>query len=150
MQFKKSTIIKATPQRVFDFHLLEDAFERLVPPWENARIIQKADVAKVGSRAIIEQRILGLVPVKWVAEHTVFDPPHMFEDIQISGPFKFWRHRHIVEPHLDGATLIDDIEFEPPMGCLGGAVAPYLIVPKIEKMFEFRHEVTKKWCESPI
>ena len=84
MRFTKSTIIKATPERVFEFHLLPDAFERLVPPWEDAKIIQKADVTKVGSRAIIEQKILGLVPVKWVAEHTAYDPPRSFEDIQIS------------------------------------------------------------------
>jgi ligand-binding SRPBCC domain-containing protein len=149
MRFTKSTLIKATPERVFEFHLLPDAFERLVPPWENAKIIQKADVTKIGSRAIIEQKILGLVPVQWVAEHTAYDPPRMFEDVQISGPFKTWKHRHLVEPHPEGATLIDEIEFEPPMGFLGNMVSPILILPKIEKMFDFRHEVTKKWCESP-
>jgi hypothetical protein len=150
MRFTKSTVINASPERVFEFHLLPDAFERLVPPWENAKILQKADVTKVGSRAIIEQKIFGLVPAKWVAEHTAYDPPKMFEDVQVSGPFKSWRHRHIVESHPDGAVLIDEIEFEPPMGFLGTMVAPVLILPKIEKMFDFRHEVTKKWCESSI
>lgn len=150
MRFTKSTVINASPERVFEFHLLPDAFERLVPPWEDAKIIQKADVTKVGSRAIIEQKIFGLVPMQWVAEHTAYDPPKMFEDVQISGPFKSWRHRHIVEAHPDGAVLIDEIEFEPPMGFLGTMVAPVVILPKIEKMFDFRHEVTKKWCESSI
>jgi len=150
MRFTKSTVINASPERVFEFHLLPDAFERLVPPWENAKILQKADVTKVGSRAIIEQKIFGLVPAKWVAEHTAYDPPKMFEDVQVSGPFKSWRHRHIVESHPEGAVLIDEIEFEPPMGFLGTMVAPVLILPKIEKMFAFRHEVTKKWCESSI
>lgn len=149
MRFSKSTLIKASPDRVFEFHLLPDAFERLVPPWENAKIIQKADVTKIGSRAIIEQKIFGLVPMQWVAEHTAYDPPRMFEDIQVSGPFKSWRHRHIVEPHPEGAMLIDEIDFEAPMGFLGTIVAPMLILPKIEKMFDFRHEVTKNWCERP-
>lgn len=149
MRFSKSTLIKASPERVFEFHLLPDAFERLVPPWENARIIQKADVTKIGSRAIIEQKIFGLVPVQWVAEHTAYDPPRSFEDIQVSGPFKTWRHRHIVESHPEGAMLIDEIDFEAPMGFLGTIVAPVLILPKIERMFDFRHEVTKDWCERP-
>lgn len=149
MRFSKSTLIKASPERVFEFHLLPDAFERLVPPWENAKIIQKADVTKIGSRAIIEQKIFGLVPMQWVAEHTAYDPPRMFEDIQVSGPFKSWRHRHIVEPHPEGAMLIDEIDFEAPMGFLGTLVAPMLVLPKIEKMFDFRHEVTKNWCERP-
>lgn len=148
MQFAKESIIRASPERVFAFHELPDAFERLIPPWENASIIQRADISKVGSRAIIEQKIFGLFPSRWVAEHTAYDPPRMFEDVQISGPFKSWRHRHIVTQHPNGAVLRDEIEFEPPLWFLGSLVAPVAILPKIEKMFEYRHKVTKQWCES--
>lgn len=148
MQFVKESIIRAAPERVFAFHALPDAFERLVPPWENAKIIQKADITKIGSRAIIEQKIFGLVPVKWIAEHTRYEPPRMFEDVQISGPFKSWRHKHIIEPHVDGAILRDEIEFEPPFSIFGLFAAPIFILPKIEKMFAYRHEVTREWCES--
>ncbi len=147
MQFIKESIIKAAPERVFAFHELPDAIERLIPPWENAKIIQKADISKIGSRAIIEQKIFGVVPVKWVAEHTRYEPPRLFEDVQISGPFHKWRHDHIVEPHKDGAILRDEIEFEPPMWIFGKLAAQFLVLPKIEKMFAYRHEVTRKWCE---
>lgn len=147
MHFSKHTVILSSPQRVFAFHELPDAFERLVPPWENVKIIQRADISQIGSEAIIEQKIFGLVPAKWVARHTAYDPPRMFEDIQVSGPFKYWRHQHIVEPHPSGATLKDEIEFEVPMGFLGEFVAPLLVIPQIEKMFEYRHQVTKDWCE---
>jgi ligand-binding SRPBCC domain-containing protein len=147
MIFTKESIIKAAPERVFAFHALPDAIERLIPPWENARIIQKADIRKIGSQAIIEQKIFGLIPSRWIAEHTKYEPPQMFEDVQISGPFKSWRHRHIISPHADGATLRDEIEFEPPMWIFGMIAAPVFIVPKIEKMFAYRHAVTRKWCE---
>ena len=147
MQFAKESIIRASPERVFAFHELPDAFERLIPPWENASIIQKADITKIGSRAIIEQKIFGLFPSRWVAEHTAYDPPRMFEDVQISGPFKSWRHRHLVLPHADGAVLRDEVEYEPPFSIFGSIAAPLVIIPKLEKMFEFRHEVTRKWCE---
>lgn len=140
-------MIKAPPERVFGFHELPDAFERLLPPWEDARIIQSADIAKIGSRAIIETKLFGLVTSRWVAEHTVYDPPRMFEDIQVSGPFKSWRHQHIVEPHGDGAILIDDIEYEPPFSIFGAMAAPIAVVPKLERMFAYRHEVTRRWCE---
>jgi len=148
MKFDKESIIKAAPERVFAFHELADAFERLMPPWENARIIQKADISVTGSRAIIEQKIFGLVPSRWVAEHTRYEPPEMFEDVQISGPFRKWWHRHIVLPHAAGAILRDEIEFEPPFWFFGEFAAPFVIVPKLEKMFAYRHEVTRKWCES--
>ncbi len=148
MQFLKESVIRAAPERVFAFHELPDAFERLIPPWENAIVVQKADISKVGSRAVIEQKIFGIVPWRWVAEHTAYDPPRMFEDVQVSGPFASWRHRHIIKPHAEGAVLRDEIEYTPPMWFLGAIAAPFAIVPKIEKMFEYRHEVTKKWCES--
>jgi ligand-binding SRPBCC domain-containing protein len=147
MKFVKESIIKAAPERVFAFHELPDAFERLMPPWENARIVQKADISKIGSRAIIEQKIFGVVPSRWIAEHTKYEPSQMFEDVQISGPFAKWRHRHIVLPHADGAILRDEIEYEPPLWIFGALAAPFAIVPKLEKMFAYRHEVTRKWCE---
>lgn len=147
MRYEKESLIHAPPERVFAFHELPDAFERLLPPWENATIVQKADISIIGSRAIIDQKIFGLVPARWIAEHTAYDPPRMFEDVQISGPFAKWTHRHIVLPHADGAILRDEIEFEPPLGFLGRFVSTFAIIPKIEKMFEFRHQVTKNWCE---
>ena len=140
-------MIHASPERVFAFHELPDAFERLIPPWENAKVIQKADISKIGSRAIIDQKILGFIPSRWVAEHTAYDPPRSFEDIQISGPFKSWRHRHIVEPHREGAVLRDEIEYEMPIPFFGPLAAPLAVTPKLEKMFEYRHKITKEWCE---
>lgn len=148
MRFVKESVFKASPERVFAFHELPDAFERLMPPWEDATIIQKADISVIGSQAIFDTKILGLITVRWVAEHTAFEPQRMFEDTQVSGPFKSWRHRHIITPHADGAVLRDEVEYEPPMWFLGAIAAPFAVVPKLEKMFDFRHEVTRKWCES--
>src|SRR6185369_12956918 len=93
--FVKESIIHASPERVFTFHELPDALRRLTPPWESSHIVQAAPDIRVGSRAIIQTRIFGLFPVRWVAEHTAYDPPHMFEDVQVEGPFRCWRHRHI-------------------------------------------------------
>ncbi|GAC1446771.1 MAG: hypothetical protein NVSMB56_08620 [Pyrinomonadaceae bacterium] len=150
MQFVKESIIYTSPERVFAFHELPDALERLTPPWEAARVIQVAPNLHVGSRAIIETKIFGLVPARWIAEHTVYDPPHMFEDVQISGPFKSWRHRHIIKSHAQGSLLRDEIEFQPPFGFLGRLAAPFAVMPRLEKMFEYRHRVTREWCEQRL
>ncbi len=147
MKFIKESVICAPPEKVFAFHALPDAFERLMPPWENAKVIQKADISRIGSRASIEMRIFGLIPSRWTAEHTKYEPPKMFEDVQISGPFRSWRHRHLVLPHPEGSILRDEVEFEPPLGFLGAPFVPFLVLPKLEKMFEYRHQVTKDWCE---
>ena len=148
MKFIKQSFINAPPERVFGFHELPDALARLMPPWEKARIIQMAPNLRPGARTVIETMLFGVISTRWVAEHTLYDPPRMFEDTQISGPFKSWRHKHIISPSGDGALLRDEIDFEPPAGLLGRIAAPYVILPRLEKMFAFRHKVTREWCEA--
>jgi ligand-binding SRPBCC domain-containing protein len=150
MNFVKESVIEATPERVFAFHELPDALSRLTPPWESARVVQPAPDLHVGSTAIVETRILGVFPARWVARHTLYDPPRMFEDVQVSGPFHLWRHRHIVEPHDRGARLRDEVEFEPPLFLIGRLAAPLLILPRLRRLFDYRHQATRAWCEQPI
>lgn len=148
MRFVKESIIRATPERVFAFHELPDVMTRLLPPWENSRIVEAAPSLRVGSRALIDTKMFGLFTVRWEALHTAYDPPRMFEDTQVKGPFRSWRHRHTVEPATgQGALLRDEIEYEPPLGILGRAGAPLLVVPRLQKLFDYRHEVTRLWCE---
>lgn len=147
MNFVKESVIEAKPERVFAFHELPDALARLTPPWESARIVQAAPNLRAGARTIVETRVLGLFKVRWKALHTAYDPPRMFEDVQVSGPFRSWRHRHLVSPHERGATLRDEIEYEPPLWPVGRLMAPLLIVPRLERLFDYRHRVTKEWAE---
>ncbi|HEV2914748.1 MAG TPA: SRPBCC family protein [Pyrinomonadaceae bacterium] len=147
MTFVKESVIRAAPERVFAFHELPDALLRLTPPWEKVRVVQAAKISETGARAIVETRILRLFPTRWVAEHTAYDPPHMFEDVQVSGPFRYWRHRHLIEPHAEGARLRDEVEYEPPFALVGRITAPLLIVPRLRRLFDYRHEVTRRWCE---
>jgi ligand-binding SRPBCC domain-containing protein len=146
MQFVKESVIRASPQRVFAFHEQADALKLLTPPWEDSRVIKPAQISAVGARAIIETKLFGW-RVRWIAEHTAYDPPRCFEDIQVQGPFRSWRHRHIVETHSDGALLRDEIDYTPPIGLLGRIAAPVMIEPRLRRLFAYRHQVTREWCE---
>jgi len=119
----------------------------LIPPWESARVIQAARISDVGSQAIIETKIFGPISARWVAQHTIYEPPRLFEDVQVKGPFRSWRHRHLVAPHAEGAVLRDEIHYEPPLGSLGRALAPLLVERRLQKLFDYRHQVTRQWCE---
>ncbi len=147
MRFIKESVIRASPERVFAFHEQANVLSLLVPPWESARVIQPAKISEVGSEAIIETKVFGPIRVRWIARHTLYDPPHLFEDVQIKGPFRSWRHRHIVESHSLGATLRDEIDYEAPLGWLGRVFAPPLVERRLQRLFEYRHEATREWCE---
>jgi len=129
------------------YYTLPVLFARHVRYGVDARNVPQAVMLVHVSQAIIETKIMGVIPARWVAEHTIYEPPHLFEDVQISGPFKAWRHQHIIKEHPEGAVLRDEIEYVPPMSFLGALAAPIFIVPTIQKMFDYRHEVTRKWCE---
>jgi len=147
MRFVKQSFIRATPERVFSFHEQPNVLALLIPPWESARVIQPAKISEVGTEAIVETMVFGPIKARWVAQHTVYDPPHRFEDIQIKGPFRSWQHRHIVGPEADGAILRDEIDYEPPLWFLGRLLAPFVVEKRLQKLFDYRHEVTRRWCE---
>jgi len=147
MRFTKASVIRASPERVFAFHEQPDALRLLMPPWESARLVQAAKISELGTEAIIETKVFGPLKVRWVARHTAYDPPHRFEDVQVKGPFHSWRHRHIIEAHQDGAVLRDEIDYEPPLGFIGRAMAPLIVQKRLQKLFDYRHDVTRRWCE---
>ena len=146
-RFTARSVIRTSPEALFAFHELPDAFLRLTAPSERIRVIQVAPNLEAGSRTIVKIRI-AFVRMTFESLHTAFDPPHLFEDQQVRGPFRDWRHRHLVEPHPDGAVLIDDIDYTPPFGLLGRLIDPIVIKPRLRKVFAFRHRVTRDYCEN--
>jgi len=146
--FEKRTRIAASPERVFAFHERDDALAQLMPPWEHARIVEKTPGLHVGSRAVIEV-FIGPIKQTLVAEHTQYEKNHLFQDRQIRGPFASWLHTHLMEPDgKEGCLLIDRIEYELPLGPLGALFGGPFARRKLERMFAYRHDVTKKACEN--
>jgi ligand-binding SRPBCC domain-containing protein len=138
--------IACTPERLFAFHELPDALQRLTPPWEKSRIIQAAPSLRPGSRAIVEVRVAPFLWIRAESLHTIYDPPFLFADELVRGPFARWRHRHEIAAEGDGARLTDSIEVEAPFGILGRLAAPWVILPRLRRLFAYRHEVTRRWC----
>lgn len=103
----------------------------------------------VGSRTLVKIRVAPLIWIEAEYEHTVCERPYLFEDRQVRGPWRSWRHRHVIEAHPEGARLIDEIEFEPPLGFLGRLLAPLLILPRLRRIFEYRHAATAGWVRLP-
>lgn len=146
--FEKRTRIQAPPARVFAFHARPDALTRLMPPWDDSRVVEKTPGLDVGVRAVIETRI-GPIKQRIVAEHTAYEAGRMFQDTMRSGPFKRWVHTHTMEPDGAGGTLlIDHIEYELPLGFLGELGGGWFARRRLERMFDYRHQVTKETCEA--
>lgn len=150
--FTKRSTIQAPASHVFAWHERPEALEKLVPPWAPVQITTPPPSLRDGSRAILS---LGVGPLRleWVAEHRGYQnlgpEGGVFEDVQIEGPFARWVHRHIVRSAgPNAATLEDHIEYELPLGRLGRGLAGWKVRRDLERMFEFRHQVTRQACET--
>lgn len=148
MRFVKESRIAAPPERVFAFHESPGALQGLSPPWETVRVVEGGGSLLPGSRVVLESR-LGPFPLRWVAEHTEYDPPRLFADVQLRGPFARWRHQHLFLDDGEGGTLLrDEVEFDPPLGRLGRWVLGGFLRRKLQRLFDYRHETTKRIVET--
>ncbi len=148
MRFVKESTIHASAERVFAFHETPDAFERLQPPWQKTEIIQPPSSLAVGTTVILRVKV-GPFWQRMVAEHVAYEPGRMFADRLIEGPFAAWEHRHIVTPiDEDTCALRDDIEYELPMGVLGRIFGKPIAERQLQRLFEYRHRVTRQACEA--
>jgi ligand-binding SRPBCC domain-containing protein len=147
-QFVKQSRIAAPPGEVFAFHESPGALERLIPPWEHVKLIESSGSIHPGARVVMRTRI-GPFPVDWVAEHTEYEPGRLFADRQVHGPFAYWYHRHIFLDDGDGGTILrDEVDYRPPLGRLGDWLGGRFVATKLRKMFDYRHETTRRIVES--
>ncbi len=134
--------LPSSAQELFAWHARPGAFERLCPPWRAIKIERPAPI-EVGSRVHLRMR-RGPFDFRWIAEHTELTPGRSFVDIQRSGPFARWIHRHEFEDTAGGALLRDRIDYELPGGALGRALAGRAIARDLAATFAFRHEATSR------
>jgi ligand-binding SRPBCC domain-containing protein len=140
--------------RVFGFFSDPLNLPRLMPPWQDARIdsleLQSADekglphAADRGSRILLSFRPLPLSPIRlrWLAQIDDFVLNQRFCDLQVTGPFGYWRHCHLVtaETHQDvaGTRITDVVDYEWPGGVISSALEVLGGRLQIRQIFRYR------------
>lgn len=141
--YKALTALPASIGDAFAYHDRTGALDRLIPPWKNVRVESTDGSLEVGSRVTLKTH-LGPIPLRWLAEHTEYDPPSSFQDIQVSGPFAKWKHQHtFTAAGSDSSVLCDHVEYKVPFGPLGQLFGGGLVQKELETMFAYRHQVTR-------
>ncbi len=147
LHFKYSSLINAPVAVVWNFHEQPDILQKLTPPWQPVKVVRRQGGLEVG--AISEFRLLlGPIPVKWVALHTECVPYQLFTDEQQEGPMASWTHRHQFQEENGKTRLTEAIAFNLPGGWLVNILLSWWVYARLENMFRYRHQVTKRECES--
>lgn len=139
---RKRTELPVTAAAAFAWHERPGALERLTPPWASMTVEQPPDGLAVGTQVVLRTGI-GPIRPRWVAEHVVYDPPREFRDVQRSGPFAQWDHRHLFEDLPAGrSALTDEVTYRLPLERALPPFARRLLDRQVERMFAYRHDRT--------
>ncbi|HTN73640.1 MAG TPA: TIGR01777 family oxidoreductase, partial [Pirellulaceae bacterium] len=141
-QFERAVPLPVSAETAFRWHEQPGALDRLIPPWEQVRVARATGGIGDGAQVELVAQI-GPVPVRWLAEHSDYQPGVSFRDTQLSGPFAKWVHTHRFVPRGEHACeLVDHIDYRVPGGGLGAWLGGNSIRAKLDHMFTYRHATT--------
>lgn len=132
---------------VFAFFARPENLGVITPPWLGFRILTPSPVP-MERGALVDYVIrLGALPMRWRTLITRHDPPHVFVDEQLQGPYSFWHHTHTFE-EVEGGTLIRDrVLYVVPFGALGRLLERVLIRRQLRAIFAHRQRVISRLFE---
>jgi ligand-binding SRPBCC domain-containing protein len=146
LRFEASVWIHAPVEKVWAFHERDDILDLLSPPKGKPHIVARKGKLATGSR--VEFLVpIGPFRVRWLALHVDHEMNHFFVDEQIRGPFRYWKHEHLMEPEKDGTRLTDRILFSLPLAPVSDWLAGWLVKMQVRALFHHRHAITRRLCE---
>lgn len=129
-------------EKVFAFFERPENLERITPPHLGFHILTPSPIPmQVGALIDYRIRLFG-VPFRWTTYIARYEPPILFVDVQLKGPYSFWYHTHRFSADGEGATVIeDDVLYLLPAGLVGKVVHALSVRRQLERIFDYRAQV---------
>lgn len=137
------SILPTTPRKLFGLHARPEALRRLSPSFPPVRSVEQDGPFVAGTSVRIRIGV-GPLTASWKALLEQVDPGRRFVDVQVSGPFRSWRHVHEFRPVSGGGCVMrDEVRWESrgPLSWLDRM----LIRPFLAHYFRKRHAALAAW-----
>lgn len=135
------------------FAFFADAFnlERITPSFLSFRILTPPPIA-MRAGALIEYKLsLFGVGFRWKTLIEAWTPEESFVDVQLEGPYAFWRHTHSFEEVAGNRTLVrDHVEYQLPFGVAGRLANRVFVAKTLAGIFNHRARAIEQLLSSPI
>ena len=130
-------------EEVFSFFSKPENLQAVTPPWLHFAVVEKP--ATLAKGAVIRYRLgwHGL-PVRWTSQITEWNPPHLFVDVALSGPYALWNHEHRFSSTRGGTSIADRVTYALPFGPLGVLAHRLRVRHDVESIFDYRAEILRK------
>jgi ligand-binding SRPBCC domain-containing protein len=145
--YRRKQFLPQSPQEVFPFFQSAENLARITPAWLGFRILTPLPIEmKVGT--LIDYTIrIGGVPVRWRTLITSYDPPRLFVDEQLKGPYSLWHHTHAFRDVEGGTEMIDAVRYILPGGILGRIAHLLLVRRQIKAIFDYRGSAIEQFFD---
>ncbi len=139
-ELRREVFIKASQDEVFSFFSRAENLNAITPPWIHFEILTPLPI-KMGRKTRIDYslKLLGL-RFLWKTEITEWQPPDLFIDKQIKGPYRHWEHTHRFERRDHGTVMQDIVRYAVPGFVMAPLAHFFFVRPRLEKIFSFREE----------
>lgn len=134
--FESEQRVNASLEVVAAFFSETRNLERLTPRELKWRILSDASTMHLGATVDYSLRVHG-VPVRWRSLASEWSMPDGFADVQVRGPYLWWKHTHSFVKEGSGTLVRDSVEYALPLPPFG-ALLRRMVRRDIESAFAFR------------
>lgn len=143
--FIKSSYINCDVKSLFDFHIDTNNLQKITPNDTKVELLTK-DFKPIVSQILKIKATKYFIPMNWEVKIEKIDNPNLLVDLALKSPFAFWEHKHIFIKHGNMSELKDVVTFKMPFGFIGKLLEVF-VIKDLQKMFDFRHKITKEILE---
>jgi len=131
------------PERVFSFFECPENLGLVTPPALAFRQLTPAPL-RMREGALIDYTIrrFGL-RLRWRTLISVYQPPGLFVDEQLLGPYSYWRHEHHFRAEAGGTRMLDEVTYALPNilpALLAQGLERRLVRPQLDEIFQYREQ----------
>jgi ligand-binding SRPBCC domain-containing protein len=126
---------------VFDFFADAHNLEAITPDFLRFRVLTPGPIAMREGTLIDYRLSLFGVPFGWRTRIEAWEPGVRFVDAQLRGPYRRWHHTHVFEDAPGGTLMTDRVEYELPLGPLGGLAHALVVRRQLDAIFAHRRRV---------
>jgi hypothetical protein len=135
---ERTQVVPRPRGEVFAFFADAHNLEAITPQFLRFSVVTPAPIAMARGTLIDYRLSLWGVGFRWRTRIEEWEPGRRFVDLQLSGPYRLWRHTHTFEDVPGGTLVSDRVEYQLPLGPLGTLAHALFVGRALARIFDHR------------